>query len=233
MKNQNRRQKLGKMGRLRRIRAAQLEALEDRRLLDADGFFDEHPYAHLYENTREVVIGVGNLPRRDKQIKAEIIINEQERVEDTDEVTNDSLLTAQELALGFDFGEYQAIDIRGELRDVSVTAQPNKEDAPIDPNNPLPPEDRDDSSFDNANVASSNGITRFTGVIGDSPLNNNSGNPLGVGGDGDYYELSNIEAGQFLTANVADNGLTALVLFDEFGRVLQSSGIESLHFQLY
>ena len=224
MKNQNRRRKTGKIGRLDWLRKAHLEALEDRRLLH--GHVDDHEHAHIFDELTDVVIGVGNLPRRDKQIQAEIVINEveQEQAQNDDPITNDDLLTAQRIPLGFDLGEFQAIDIRGALSDVSVTAVPNKELAPINQNNPLPPEDRDDSSFGNANVASSNGISRFEGFIGDSPFGNNSGNPLAVGGDGDYYRLANIEAGQFVTANVSDTaGATALVLFDEFGRVLQSS----------
>lgn len=199
-----------------------MESLEDRRLLAGD--------------FEDVVIGVGNLPRRNTEIEAQIIINEQEQDGDSsnDAVTNNTIETAQKLNLGFGFGEYQAIDILGELAGPPLASffppQDSKEAAPLDPNNPLTAIQRDDGSFALANAASSNGISRFQGFIGDSPLGYNDQDPFALFGDGDYYELANIEAGQYITAHVQDSGSripgttgTGLILYDEFGRVLQSS----------
>lgn len=188
-----------------------VENLEDRRLLAGD--------------VADIVVGAGNLPRRDSTIEPDYIYNELEREEDRgdDRIPNNNQSEAELLPLGFDMGEFEAIDVRGELIEETVGSGRSSEVAVPNANPPVVL--FDDGSFLTANpVSHTSGIPiAFDGVLGDSVDGYNSNNSAGLGGDADFYELLELEPGQWITAHVDGAPASVLALYDEFGTVIEST----------
>ena len=212
MKKQNRTRNLGKQRKQFR-RNSLLELLEQKNLLAGDLF----------------VIGRGT-PESINEVDAEIRINETETSDDTIDVrvTNNTFGTAELIPLGFDPGEFAAIDLRGELIEpVSFGGQLNIEcngdgcPEQLDAlGNQIPPvEDGSINDADTVNWQGGSPIV-YTGAIGDSPNHGNS--------DADFYEFLDVPAGRIITAHVemgAGENFSgaALVLYDGFGDILRTS----------
>lgn len=219
MKKRNRSRIVGKTRILGKKRLGYLENLEERRLLDGNGLLADE------------IIGAGNLGRRDGEIVSETIINEieLEDVPRSERITNDTRDTAELIPLGFDSGEFAALTLRGELIEpTTISPRQSSEIAQANANPPIPA--IEDSSFPDANMVpvTSGTPLAYEGSIGDSPGGFNSNVALVNGvpaynGDGDYYELEDLEEGQVVTAHVDGGADTVLVLYDAFGEVIQSS----------
>ncbi len=210
MKKQNRRRKLAtrnssnqRQSRYRRL--SSLESLEVRNLLAGD-----------------LVLGPGTDDPLN-ELEVQIQLNEQEQSTDPldERKTNNSIATAEPLPLGFDFGEFAAIDLRGEIIEptaISIDSNQECDDsgcpARIDLlGNQIPPEE--DGSFLFAETVGWEGGVQatFIGAIGDG---------LNGPNDADFYEFLDVDAGLTITAHLdsANNGLT---LYNEFGQVLRTS----------
>lgn len=212
MTKRNRRRKLGEQ--LAKKRSLKMENLEARRLLASD-----------------IIFGPGTVEPRNR-VPADVRIDEIEQESDPRDrrITNNTLLTAEPVALGFGAEQFDAIDIRGELIEPSTVG--TSQSSEIAQPNAVPPIPAiEDGSILQANPVNFQGGSpiAFTGTIGDSPsgfnqaaANNAQGVPL-YGGDGDYYEFEDVEAGQSIFGHIATNSNLALILYNEAGEILQTS----------
>ena len=126
------------------------------------------------------------------------------------------------IPLGFDPGEFEAIDILGAV--IPASSVNNVRNREVNIQNAMPPVIvEDDGSFRTANIVNhTSGVPiQFDAFIGDSVLGFNAG-PGGLGGDADYYALEELEAGQWVSAHVTA-GPNILALYDEFGGVIEST----------
>ena len=179
-----------------------LEDLEARRLLAGD------------------VLGPGN-PAFRNEVEADVRLTE---VEDADaprseRIPNNTIETAEAIPLGFAGGESAAIDIRGELIEPNSITSGNSSEVNIQGVPRL-----EDGSILLANrVNFSDGVPiQFTGAFDDSVLGFNQADPNLTGGDGDFYELRDVEVGQVISGSVS-GASTVLILYDAFGDVLATS----------
>ena len=184
-----------------------LEMLEARQLLAGD-----------------LVLGPGPQAQRNV-VPADIRLSELEDGETplSSRIINDTIESAELVPLGFDEGEYDAIDLIGELIEPSsVRIAENTETR--DQNAVPPPED--DGSILLANrVNHQSGVpVSFEATIGDSTDGHNSTTGgLTFRGDGDYYEFEDVEAGDTITAHLETQASLAIILYNEFGEVLQTN----------
>lgn len=199
MKKRNRSRKIGKV-RSKKQRFLRHEDLEDRRMLAGE---------------LELIIGSGNVPSSERPlVDPEIVLLEleDENAPREQRVTNNTRETAQLLPLGFDIGEYEAIDVRGELIEPSsVPLGTSRENGVPGAQPPIPP--IDDGSIPSA-----------------TPVNHGAGNPIrfevqlgdavGFPNDADFYELEDLEVGQRITAHMSGAGNSVLALYNIFGEVL-------------
>lgn len=214
MKKRNRRRKTGKS---QQLKATQFSAenLEERCMLAGDTLTPEKLY--------DQVIGAGNIARKDALIDAEIVVREIEQEDDRgdDRILNNDPASAEFLPLGFGAGQHQAIDILGRVIEGSVGTDRSSEVAVAGANPPVVV--RDDGSIETANDVnhSSGNLIEFEGFLGDSTLGFNAG--AGLGGDVDFYELEDLEPGQWVTAHAENAPFSVLALYDEFGTVIEST----------
>ena len=156
-------------------------------------------------------------------------------VSDNDRIPNNTLALAQRIPLGFDEGEMDSIDIRGDLIEpTTITLGQNSEAQP----GPL-------GAIDDGSIRTANQVfftvgtpVAFNGVLNDSPIALNNANPTGIADainaalpvmiqpnttDGDFYEFEEVEAGSVLSGHVRSNSDAALILYDSRGTVLAVS----------
>ena len=174
----NRKSKLSSKQRRSQAHRPRLEDLEPRRLLAGD-----------------LVLGPGNVQDPDS-VEASTTIEELEQdVALADRITNDTIATAELIPLGFDFGEFTGVDIRGELIEPNATgALLNSEIGDPNAQPPIPPiEDSSILLANRVNHQSGNPI-RIAGQIGDSLVNGQA--------DADFYELELLEVGQTITVHL-------------------------------